>query len=94
MSEKQDLAALSTVTAAPLGASGSSAARVGEARERRVAARAEASRFRERLEAGRGFININIKALFDIRDIRTLLEEPSGKQGRSKFRPLTGKTAI
>ena len=46
ISAKQDFAAFSTVTAAPFGASASSAARAGEARESRTTT-AGASQFRE-----------------------------------------------
>ncbi len=64
MAEKQDFAAFSTVTAAPLGASfgvsGSSAARQGSAARANNAASAGAKSFRESARAGSGFIGIPV----------------------------------
>src|ERR1700730_5623925 len=84
ISEKQDFAALSTVTAAPLGAlasAGCSAARVGsEARASRPP-RSRVGRVRDGREVGGGVIGVPVRLLVVI-DIRRLVGEPSGKGDR------------
>ncbi len=76
ISPKHDFAAVSTVTAAPLGASGSSAARAGEARERR---RAVASQRRERGARGKKASEF----LFRLGSYRYQIAGGSAKLGRA-----------